>query len=420
MAKHIVILGGGFAGVGVYRALHHARHDTALRITVIDRNNFFTFTPMLHEVATGSVERSHIVQPLREIMSSCATDTFLQAEITAVDPAKKKVTYAAHGEERTLSYDVLVVALGSKVQWFGVPGAEKNAFPLKTLTDAVRLRNRLLEQFEKASTETRVTARRAQLQFVIIGGGPTGVELAGQIADLTQHELCGLYRSIRLEDIGITVVQRGPRLLPQFGEATSAIALRRLQQLGVRVLLDTGAAAIDEDSVTLTTGERILTQTPIWSSGVQSVMKGKLADTFLTAAGQVRITPQLHLPGHSNVFVLGDAAALDGKEDGIPFVPQTAQAAATLAPIVARNLLRVLGRKQSPMESVAFTQRGYIMPIGDWFAVGEIGNRTYSGRFLWIIRRIVFLQQLSGWWNRVRVTAAWITGALVRRDTSQL
>lgn len=420
MAKHIVILGGGFAGVGVYRALHHATHGADIRITLIDRNNFFTFTPMLHEVATGSVERSHIVQPLREIMHRCETDRFVQGEVTVVDPVKKKVTYQIHTESKSLSYDALVVALGSRVQWYGIPGAQEHAFPLKTIGDAVRLRNRLLEQLEIASTETSAAARRARLQFVVIGGGPTGVELAGQIADLTRHELRGLYHEIRPEEIGITVVQRGPRLLPQFREKTSEIALRRLKQLGVNVMLNVGAASIDPTGVTLTTGERITADTVIWSSGVQSVMQGVLPDSLLTPNGQVRITTELNIPEYPHTFVLGDAAALDGKTDNVPFVPQTAQAAAALAPIVARNILRVLGKKQSPAESIAFAQRGYIMPIGDWFAVGEIGSRVYSGRFLWIVRRFVFLQQLSGWWNRTLVLTAWIMGAVVRRDTSQL
>ncbi len=420
MKKHIVILGGGFGGIGVYRALHHASHGGDIRITIIDRNNFFTFTPMLHEVATGSVERSHIVQPLREILHRCPSDTFLQAEVTEVDPEKKRVVYQAHGETHALTYDALVIALGSRVQWYGVPGAQQYTFPLKTLTDAVQLRNRLLTQFEKASIETHAATRRAQLQFVIIGGGPTGVELAGQIADLTRHELQGLYREIHADDIGITVVQRAPRLLPQFREETSAIALARLKQLGVRVLLDVGAAAIDAESVTLTSGDKILTETAIWSSGVQSVMQGVLPETVLTPSGQVRTTVHLTLPGFPHTFVLGDAAALDGKTEGIPFVPQTAQAAAALAPIVARNVLRSLRRLHSPMETLSFTQRGYIMPIGDWFAVGEVGRFVLSGRVLWMIRRFVFLQQLSGWWNRIRVFVDWNAGAIVRRDTSQL
>lgn len=415
--KHIVIVGGGFGGMSVYQALHRHIHDrTDTRVTLIDRNNYFLFSPMLHEVATGAVERSHIVQPLREV-TQCCLERFLQADVEHIDFEKRQIRMQ-NSTTRELVYDYLVFAPGTAVHYFGVPGAAKYCFPLKSMPDAVRLRNHVIEMFEAATKERDLKKRRALLHFVVIGGGPTGVELAGELADLVFVEFRALYQEIDYQEVRISLVHRSDRLLQVFRASTSKRAHARLKQLGVQVYLQCGAKEVTEDTVICDNGQEFPTRTAIWTSGVRSVAASLIDSRHLNKNDQVVVTPELHVPDRRTVYVVGDAAALDGEH--APFAPQTAQSAVAAAHLVAHNIGVQLTRKNARLRTFRFRQRGYIMPIGSWYAVAEIGPFAFGGRFAWWLRRSVFVMNLTSWMNRVRVVLDWTLGIFLPRDTSQL
>ena len=413
--KHIVILGTGFAALDTYRHVHKLIHRrTDVRITIVGRNNYFLFTPMLHEIAAGSVGRSHIVQPVREVVR-CCLESFHQAEIEKVDIEKKQI----HTSTGVVSYDYLVVGLGSRVNYFGVKGAKQHTLALKTMQDAVALRNHIISVFEQATKEKNTKKRKQLLNFGIIGAGPTGVELAGQMADLVYHAFRPLYQEIDYKEVKITLVHRNERVLHVFREKTSVQALKRLKKIGITVKLKTGVVAVDEQGVELDSGSRVESKTVVWAAGTASVAPDVLDAKWLNKRGQIKVRPELHIPDHPNVFALGDCAALDG--DLAPFAPATAQAAQDAAKIVARNVnMACSDVSEEKYKSFIFKQKGYIMPIGDWFAVAEIGPFTFSGRVAWWMRRTVFIQHLNSWMNRLRVTIDWTLHSFMHRDTSEL
>lgn len=415
--QHILILGGGFGGLNTYKNLHRFIHrkNKAL-ISIVDRNNYFLFTPMLHEVATGSVERSHIVQPLREV-TQCCLEKFVQAEVTGIDLAKKKV-FTTNGSSAEINYDYLVFALGSAVNYYGVPGAAEHAFTLKNMQDAVRLRNHIIAVFEEATKEANAKRRRELLHFVIVGGGPTGVEMAGQLADLVFKAFRPLYQEIDYSEVKITLLHQSERLLHVLTATTGERALSQLRKRGVAVRVQTSAKEISATSVLLSTGEKLASATTIWTAGVSSVATKFFDTTLLNKYGQILVTPELHIPDMPNVFVLGDAAATDGVN--VAFAPQTAQAASAAAKIVAHNISQRLFCTTPRMRTFSFRQRGYIIPIGDWYAAAEIGPFSFGGRFAWWLRRTVFVQNLTSWMNRLRVIVDWTVGLFLPRDTSQL
>ncbi len=411
--KHIVILGAGFAGLDTYNHMHKHIHDKGdVHVTVIDRNNYSLFTPMLHEVATGSVERNHIVLPIRQAVK-CCVDSFLQAEITKID-FEKKVVATSEGE---VNYDHLVVGLGSAVNHFGVKGAAEHTFPLKTLHDAAGLRNHVIRMFEMATKEKNAAKRKAMLHFVIVGAGPTGTEMAGQLADLVFDSFKPLYQEVDYGEVKITLVHRAERVLHVFRESTSRRAHKRMEKMGIDVKVKTGVVEVGKDSVTLDSGKKIKSRTVIWAAGTSSVVQNMVPKKHLNKRGQIKVTPELHMPGMPNVFVLGDNAALDGEL--APFAPQTAQAAQDAAKVVAHNMVASLKEKKAHYKSFTFIQKGYIMPIGDWYAVAEIGPFGFGGRIAWWMRRTVFIQNLRGLLNRLQVTFDWTVHSFTHRDTSE-
>lgn len=410
--KKIVILGGGFAGVEFYRTLHRQLHATPRALFhLVSEHNYFLFTPMLHEVATGSVERSHITQPLREIMN-CCMEQFTQAQVTRVDVAARRVETSVG----PVPYDFLVVALGVRPHYFGVSGADVHCVPFKSLEDAVTVRNHTLRHFELATREHDARKRRALLSFVIVGGGAVGVELAGQLADLTRHELIDLYQEIDPHDISITLIEAGDRLLKQFHQEVSERAHAQLKKMGVRIILNVCVSSCTNDGVLLASGEQIRGELRMWSAGTKSVLRGMVAPEFLTERGLLKVKNTLQLVGHPEVFAIGDNAEIVSPH--AQFVPQTAQAAAQQAGAAARNLGRLLDNQ--PPAPFYFKSFGDIVPVGDWFAVGQVDHLYLSGRLAWVMRRLVFLKRIWSPMNRIKIFIDWALHAIMRRDTSEL
>lgn len=410
--KKILILGGGFGGVEFYKTLHKKMHGSPEALfQLVSRWNYFLFYPMLHEVATGSIERGNVTQPLREI-AHCCVEQFVQAEVEWIDVAARQV----HTSAGQMPYDYLVVALGVESDLSRSKGAAKFAVTMKSIADAVAVRNRVIHNFELAAREHDPARRRALLSFTIIGGGSVGVELAGQLVDLMRNELRTLYSEVDPAEIKITLIEGSDRILRVFAPEISLLAHQRLVKLGVNVLTNTRVNECLADRLILDNGEEIFTGLAVMSGGNKSLMTDKIAPEFLTARGGIKINQNLQLVGHPEIFVVGDGAEI--VEPQPVFVPQNAQAATAEARMAAENLWRIMRHKS--LLSFDYKSRGDIIPIGDWYAVAQIGSWVFSGRLAWWLRRTVFLQRIWSTMNRIRICLDWTLHTFLPRDTSEL
>lgn len=409
--KLIVIAGGGFGGMQTYRHLKRllgGRTDVA--ITIVDRTNYLLFTPMLHEAATGSVDFLQITQPIRDILRK--NDRYVQGEIVAIDPTKREVTLA---DGASVFGDALLVALGSEGATFGIPGAAEHAFQLKTLADAVRLRNTLINNAQQA-TQTSGAERKRLLCTVIVGGGWTGVEAAGQIADLQRSAFPKVFQSTKPEEYGVTLIDRGDRLLHFLDPRSSERAKQRLEKLGVEVHLNETVKQVHKDGIECN-GKRFDCGLVLWTSGVASVAPKFFDKKFLNEKKRIIIESTFSVVGAERVFAVGDCADVVTDGHG-PSIPQTAQAATQSAPILARNILAALQGGQ--LEAFRFRKRGELVPIGDWYAVAEIGSLHFAGKFAWWLRRTVFLLGIFSWADRIKVVVDWTLNIFMTRDTSEI
>lgn len=413
--KKILILGGGFGGVATYQRLHKIVHPANIhniKIELINRTNYFTFSPMLHEVATGSVEREHIVQPLREILDCCGKD-FHQANITSIDPKKKLV----HTNRGNYSYDVLVVALGVQQSFFNIPGAEEYALALKWLPGAIAIRNRIINSFEQASEmhdKKEHTAMHKYLNFVIVGGGATGTELAGQISDLVHNEMSQYYGDVSQNHANIILVHTGKRLLEQLSEKASKAAYMRLKKMGVKIQLNTTVTEVTSDSVKLSSNMSIPSNSVFWTAGTESELPQLLPNELLNERGLLLIQPTFQVPSHPEIFALGDSAVIT--EDAYKY-PPLAQAAVQASSVVAKNIIAYI--KHRPLQKKHYIHKGDIIPIGNMYGIYERKSLRFTGVTAWVLRRAVFLQTMYGWGNKIHVLFDWTVQIFSPRDTSE-
>ncbi len=406
--KHVVILGGGFGGVECYRKLTSIA-GKKVRITLINRNNYSLFTPMLHEVATGSISRKDIVQPLREFVK-CCHNRFIEAEVTGIDVKKKIVKTNV----KDVEYDFLVVALGSTTNFFNCEGAKECAFPLKNMDDAIRLRNHILEQYEKAAVTEDKKEREERTSFVIVGGGLTGVEMAGQLADFI-HEMRELYPEIPKSVPKITLVHAGERILPRLAPVSSRKAKKVLSKKGVDCELENRVVRLTPKVVELKDGTKIKTRTTIWATGIKSSLPGILPAALLSDRGLIEVQNDLTCPEYPEIFGVGDVVAWIGEKAN---PPSTAQAATQAGNIAAQNIVATIKKKDK--KAFEFKSKGDLVPIGDWYGVAEIGRIKFGGKLAWWMRRTIFIQRLWSWTNRLRVVIDWTFNIFRPRDTSKL
>jgi len=415
MRKKVLILGGGFGGIATYSRLHSLIHPANIhniRLELISRTNYFTFTPMLHEVATGSVDREHVVQPLREIMNCCGRD-FHQALVTGID-LNQKIVRTDAGDH---SYDILVIGLGAEQSYFGTPGAAEHALALKWLPGAIEIRNRIIRSFEHASDMHDMKNSEAVekfMHFVIVGGGATGTELAGQVSDLLQHEMKRYYGDVPHSKARITVIHAGERLLEQLSPRASKAAARRLKQLGVKLFLEERVTQVTQDGVMLASGAFIPSNSVFWTAGTESTLTTLVPKEFLDERGLLKVGPTFEVPGHPEVFGIGDCTRV---QDPLYSYPPLAQAATQASNIVATNIVRHL-RNQSGIQK-RYRHKGDIIPLGNGFGIFESRRIFFTGMVAWILRRIVFLQTMFGWGNRLQVMFEWTIEAFLPRDTSE-
>lgn len=414
MKKRILILGGGFGGVATYINLHrfiHPANAHNISLELISRTNYFTFSPMLHEVATGSVDREHVVYPLRELITCCGKD-FHQAEILSIDPEKKLVR-TNMGDH---VYDVLVIALGAEQSFFGIPGAAQYALALKWLPGAIAIRNRIISSFERASEMHDHHDRDTMLKFlnfIIVGGGATGTEFAGQLSDLIQYEMKRFYADVPMGLTNITLVHAGKRVLEQLSPYASNAAAQRLRSLGVKILLNERVTHVTENGVTLASGTTLASNSVFWTAGTQSLLGTMLPSEYLTDRGLLTITPTFQVVGHPEVFGIGDCATVN---DPAFTYPPLAQAATQASRIVAKNIIAYL--RHAPLTQKRYHHKGDIIPIGDGFGIFESKHIFITGFSSWVLRRIVFLHTMFGWGNKLQVFFDWCIGLFLSRDTS--
>ncbi len=397
---HVVVLGAGFGGLEFCK---HFRRPNA-RITLVDRKNHHLFQPLLYQVATAGLSATEIAQPVRAIFSHRPDITVLLDTVVDFDLANKKVLL----EENTLSYDYLVLALGSQTGYFGHPEWEKFAPGLKTLDDALRIRSRVLLAFEKAENEAEAAKHDQLLTIVVVGGGPTGVEIAGAFAELARTVLKRDFRRIDPSQAKIILIEGSPNVLSFLPPDLQESAKRQLEGLGVTVRTATRVKDIRDGEVELEGGEVIRAGTILWTAGVSASPLTKKLGVELDKAGRIKVNPDCSLPGRPEVFAVGDMAILmqkDGKP--VPGVsPAAMQEGRHVAKIVEDEIDLGVGR--SPHPPFKYWDKGTMATIGRSRAVAEVGRFKFSGLLAWLTWLFVHLIFLVGFRNKISVLIQWV------------
>jgi NADH:ubiquinone reductase (H+-translocating) len=394
--RRVVIVGAGFAGLATAKALAKA----PVEVTVIDRRNYHLFQPLLYQVATAGLSPADIATPIRSILRDQANTQVLLGRVDGIDKAVRVVEV----EGRRVAYDTLIIATGARHGYFGHDDWEDVAPGLKKIDDATKLRHRILQAFEEAETTDNAEERRRLLNFVIIGGGPTGVELAGAIAELAKVALARDFRQVDPRSSRIILVESGKRVLSSFPESLSAFAKNALEKLGVEVRLGHPATVCDAGGVVVD-GQRIEARTIIWAAGVAASPAANWLDAEKDRAGRVIVGPELTLPGYPEIFVLGDTAAAPGINGKA--LPGVASVAKQQGVYVGRL---IAARSKGKREPPPFRYRNYgnLATIGRKVAVADFGRIRLSGRLAWLLWGVIHVLLLVGFRNRVAVMLDWL------------
>ena len=403
----IVIVGAGFAGLSAAKALAGKPFD----VTVIDQHNYHLFQPLLYQVATASLSPAEIASPIRAILQRAQNVNVMLGKVSGIDMASREVL----AEGRRIPYDTLVLATGAQHAYFGHGDWAAFAPGLKTIDDATYIRRRILLAFEKAETETDPAERARLLNFVIVGGGPTGVEMAGAIAELANRALAEDFRSIDPRAARIILVEAAPRLLTPFDPPLSEAARTSLEQLGVEVRLGAPVTALDAAGVSIG-AERIEARTVIWAAGVVASPAGRWLGAETDRAGRVKIAPDLSVPGHPDIFVIGDTAAIDDA-NGNP-LPGVAPVAKQQGNYLAALLIaRRDGKTVAPFR---YRDLGSLATIGRKRAVIQMGRFKMKGFFAWLLWCVAHIYYLIGFRNRFVVAISWLWNYITFQRATRL
>ena len=396
---HIVVLGAGFGGLEFCQRFHHP----SARLTLVDQSNHHLFQPLLYQVATAGLSAPEIAQPIRSILSRRPNITVLMDTVLDFKLAEKKVVLAS----ADWSYDYLVLALGGCTSYFGHPEWEVNAPGLKSMRDALRIRSQVLLAFEKAEMATTQEEQARLMTMVVVGGGPTGVELAGAFAELARHVLRADFRRIDPARARVILIEGTPRILSHLTPDLSASAQRQLEALGVQVLLNARVKNIGPGLVELEEGETIKAANIFWAAGVAATPLAKKLGVELDRAGRVKVNPDLSVPGHPEVFAIGDMALVLGA-DGKP-VPGVSPAAMQMATHVARIIERELASSGGAAARPPFRywDKGTMATIGRSAAVAQVGRFHFSGLTAWLAWLMIHLIFLVGFRNKIAVLFQW-------------
>ncbi len=403
----VVIIGAGFGGLQAARALRHA----PVQVTVIDRSNHHLFQPLLYQVATSDLSPTDISAPIRSILKHQKNTSVILAEVTGVDAQEQRVLMHA----RSVPYDYLIIATGARHSYFGHDAWEPFAPGLKSIDDAAMLRRKILLAFEAAEIETDPEKRQALLTFVLVGAGPTGVEMAGAIADLAHKTLASDFRQIDPKAARIVLVEAASRILLAFPQSLAKKAARALTRLGVEVRTNSLVEAIDREGVMIA-GNRLPARTVIWTAGVTASPAGQWLDAGVDRAGRVKVSSDLSLPGHPNVFVIGDTASLS--QDGKP-LPGVAPVAMQEGRYVAKVIAQCVAGKQGG-PPFRYRSHGNLATVGRSFAVVESGPLHLTGFLAWVMWLVVHIFYLIGFRNRLLVILQWGWEYLTRQRSARL
>jgi NADH dehydrogenase len=413
-AVHVVILGGGYGGLYAARRAERRlgrEHD----VTLVSEENFMLFTPLLPGAAAGTLEPRHVVVSLREQLKRTR---LLVGHVEGADPERRTVAVrTASGETRTLAYDQLVVALGSTTRTFPVPGLREHAIGFKTLPEAIALRNRLIQTFERAESTDDPGLRRALLTYVFVGAGYAGLEGIAELQDFAR-DVIGRYPALRLEDTRFILIEARDRVMPEIGPSLAAFATRELQRRGLDVRTNTTLERVDPDCITVTGGETLRCHTVVWTAGVRPVAAIARLGLPLDDGGRIVVDERMRVPGHDDVWAIGDAAAVpDPARPGHP-TPPTAQHALRQGRLVGANVAAVVsGREPKPF---TFKTLGVFVDMGRYKAVAETGPLRWRGFPAWFLARSYHLLLMPGLKRRVRLVTDWTVGLLFGRDASDL
>jgi NADH dehydrogenase len=415
-APRIVILGGGFAGLSTAAQLEKLlRKRPEVKITLVSRDNYSLFTPMLSEVAGGGIEPSHIVNPIRGFLKR--TD-FREGVVSAIDLANQTIEteHPQSHDTSTIHYDRLVLALGSVTNYRGLPGVKENSFGLKTMADAQAIRDHTLSILEQADLIPTSEERACLLTFLIAGGGFSGAELCGALEDFIERAL-RLYPNVASSDVKIVLAHPGPRLLPEVGPELAEYARKELEKRGVDIRLNTKVQAATDHSVTLDSGEEILTHTLVWTAGTAPCPALKGIACTCDVRGAVVVNSYLEVADFPGVFALGDCASIPDPRTGKPY-PPTAQHAIREADIAARNVAASLGVGQR--EQFVFDTIGQLAVLGHRSAVAELKGWRFSGFAAFWMWRSVYWAKLPRIERQIRVALDWTLDLMFTPDTVQI
>jgi len=409
MAKEVIVVGAGFGGLEAAREL---AGRSEVRVTIIDQRNHHLFQPLLYQVATAGLNPADIAVPVRAQFSGAANVSVRLGRVAAVDLEHKRITLE---DGAVLPWDFLILACGAQHSYFGHPEWEEFAPGLKTLEQATEIRRRILLAFESAENEPDPARQRRLLTFVIVGGGPTGVELAGAIADISRTVLVRDFRQIDPATARVLLVEAGPRILPAFSEKLSQHATADLISLGVEVRTSAAVTGIDAAGVTIQ-GERVDAGSVFWAAGVQASSLGRSLGVELDRAGRVHVAPDLSIPRSPDAFVIGDMAHLE--EAGYGLIPGLAPAAIQEGKAAARNVLATIAGH--PRAAFHYRDKGMMATIGKHKAIAQAGKFRLTGYLAWLAWLFIHVLYLIGFRNRIVVFAQWVWSYLFSKRSARL
>ena len=411
--KRVVILGGGFGGMSAAQRLEQLfSRDPNLEITLVSQSNYLLFTPMLAEVASSGLQAQHISAPVR---ASCPRTRFRHAEVAAIDTSAQvvQVRSGASLPIEAVPYDHLLLALGSVPNYFGLPGMEENSFKLKTLDDATRLRNHVIDLLERSDEEPNAEERRRQLTFVVAGGGFAGTETIAELFDLV-HSVLRYYPHIRSNELRFVLIHSRDRILPELGAELGDYALRKLRARGIEFLLNTRVAGATPGAVLLNEGGPITTYTLVWTAGTQPHPLLGTVPCEHTRAGAVVVDSTLRVNGVTNVRAVGDCAQIPDPDNEGQAYPPTAQHATREGKVAADNMSATMRGKQ--LKQFRFRTLGLLVGLGHRTAAAEIRGWRFSGLLAWFMWRSIYLSKLPGMEKKVRVALDWMLDLFFPRD----
>jgi len=393
----VIIIGGGFGGIEIAKRLK----DKEVEIVMLDRHNYHTFQPLLYQVATGGLEADSIAFPLRKIFKNQKNFTFRVTEVERIEP-EKKLVHTTIGE---IEYDFLIIATGSDTNYFGQKEIEHFSMPMKTIPEALNLRSMILQNLEEALIESDPVKKSALLQFVIVGGGPTGVELSGSLAELKKHVLPTDYPELRVEDIKVYLIEGSPELLGSMSPQASGKAKDFLQELGVDVFTDLRVESYDGKVIKLSNGQAIDTKNVLWSAGVKGATPSGLKEESITRGNRILVDEFNRVKAEDHIFAIGDVAACISPEkpNGLPGVAPVAIQQGTQ---LAKNIINIINNEDP--EPFEYFDKGSMATVGRNLAVVDIGKIRFQGIFAWFVWMFVHLMSLVGFRNKVVTFVNWV------------